>query len=392
MSLAAEASIRTAAVEARGPAVLQVLPALRSGGVERGTIDVAAALARAGWRPLVASAGGPMARELERHDARHFTLPLDAKFPLTLSRNVGRLAALIRAEGVDLVHARSRAPAWSALFAARRTRRAFVTTFHSPYGENAVKHWWNAVMAKGDRVIAISEWLAEHVRRHFRVPEERLVTVPRGVDVHLFDPDRANAERMAALARAWRLPDDAFVVLLPGRLTRWKGQAVLIEALARLGRKDVVAVLVGDPQGRAAYQRELEHMVEAKGLAGRVRIVGHCRDMPAAYMLADVAVSASTEPEGFGRVAAEAQAMGRPVIATDHGGSRETVLDGRTGWLVPPGDASALAGAIEAALSMGPQMRAAVAAAARTHILERFTVELMCARTLDVYRQALDGR
>jgi glycosyltransferase involved in cell wall biosynthesis len=248
------------------------------------------------------------------------------------------------------------------------------------------------VMARGDRVIAISDWLAEHVRRHFRVPDDRLVTIPRGVDLALFDPERANAERMAQLARAWRLPDDAYVVMLPGRLTRWKGQAVLVEALARLGRRDVVAVLVGDAHGREAYARELAGLAEARGLGGALRMVGHCRDMPAAYMLADVAVSASIEPEGFGRVAAEAQAMGRPVIATDHGGSRETVLDGRTGWLVPPGDADALAAAIEAALAMTGAERAAVAAAARAHIAERFSVELMCARTLRVYEEVLAGR
>ena len=392
MNLPAEASTAIAAAEAQGPTVLQVLPAMRSGGVERGAVEIAGGLARAGWRPLVASAGGPMARELERFGARHFALPLEGKFPLTLTRNARRLAALIEAEGVDLVHARSRAPAWSALFAARRKKKPFVTTFHSPYGENAVKHWWNAVMAKGDRVIAISDWLAEHVRRHFRVGDDRLVIIPRGVDLTLFDPERARAERMAQLARSWRLPDDAFVVMLPGRLTRWKGQTVLIEALARLGRKDVVAVLVGDAQGRDAYARELAQLAEARGLAGSLRMVGHCRDMPSAYMLADVAVSASIEPEGFGRVAAEAQAMGRPVIATDHGGSRETVLAGRTGWLTPPGDADALAGAIEAALAMTEAERAAVAAAARAHIVERYSVELMCARTLAVYEEALAGR
>lgn len=372
--------------------MLQVLPAMVAGGVERGTVEIAGGLARAGWRPLVASAGGPLARELERYGARHFAMPLETKFPLTMRRNARRLAALIEAEGVDLVHARSRAPAWSTLFAARRTKRPFVTTFHSPYGENAIKHWWNAVMAKGDQVIAISEWLADHVRRHFRVPEERLTTIPRGVDLAQFDPERIGAQRMAQLARAWRLPDDGLVVLLPGRLTRWKGQAVLIEALARLGRRDVVGVLVGSAQGREDYVAELAALAEQRGLAGSIRIVGDCRDMPAAYMLADVAVSASTEPEGFGRVAAEAQAMGRPVIATDHGGARETVLAGRTGWLIPPGDVDALASALEAGLAMNAAERAAVAADARDHIQRNFSVELMCARTLAVYERALAGR
>jgi len=372
--------------------VLQVLPALEAGGVERGTLEVARGLIGAGWRAMVASAGGPMTPELERSGARHVALPLKGKRLGTILRNGRRLAELVAREDVDLLHARSRAPAWSALRAARRTGRPFVTTFHSPYGENWLKHWYNAVMAKGDRVIAISEFLAGHVRRHFRFAEERLVTIPRGVDIRVFDPARVSPERLAMLARAWRLPDGQPVVLLPGRLTRWKGQAVLIEAMARLADKEAVAVLVGAEQGRSRYRRELEAMVERLDLMGRVRIVEHCRDMTAAYGLADVVVSASTDPEGFGRVAAEAQAMGKPVVATDHGGAREVVLHDRTGLLVPPGDAAALAAALDDALTLDAATRADIAETARAHIVENYTVDLMVARTLAVYRQVLDGR
>ena len=196
---------------------------------------------------------------------------------------------------------------------------------------------------------------------------------------------------MIQLSQQWRLPDGLPVVLLPGRLTRWKGQTVLIEALARLQRDDFVALLVGDEQGRHGYRDELMELIQKRGLGAVVRLVGECRDMPAAYMLADVVVSASTDPEAFGRVAAEAQAMGRPVIATDHGGARETVLPGETGWLVPPGDAGALAGALAEALALEAPTRAAVAEVARAHILANFTVERMCEATLGVYAEILQS-
>jgi len=386
----AEPSTRGQAADSRPPVVLQVLPALVTGGVERSAVDVAAAVARAGWRALVASSGGPMVRELERAGARHFILPLDAKNPITLRRNVTRLAELVRAEGVDIVHARSRAPAWSARAAARRAGAHFVTTFHGTYGHRGLfKRRYNAIMLQGERVIANSAFIAEHIGEVYGAQGEKLITIPRGVDVQRFDPSRVSAERMIKLSTQWQLPDGASVILLPGRLTRWKGQAVLIEALARLKRDDYVALLVGDDQGRHAYRDELLELVRKLGLAGRVRLVGECRDMPVAYMLADVVVSASTDPEAFGRVAAEAQAMGRPVIATDHGGARETVLAGETGWLVPPGDAGALAGALAQALDLDADIRAAVAEAARAHIVDNFTVERMCNATLDLYAELL---
>lgn len=372
-----------------GPAVLQVLPSLGSGGVERGTLEVARGLSEAGWRPLVASAGGAQAHALDRWHAPHLTLPLASKAPWTVWRNAGRLAGLIERHGIDLVHARSRAPAWSALWAARRTHRPFVTTFHSPYGENRFKHRYNAVMAKGDAVIAISAWLGEHVRRHFPEAAGRLTVIPRGVDLAQFDPAAVRGDRIAQLAAAWRLEDGRPVVLLPGRLTRWKGQGVLVEAMARLRGSDAVAVLVGADQGRTAYARELAGLIEARGLGRHVRIVPECRDMPAAYLLADVVVSASTDPEGFGRVSAEALAMGRPVVASDHGGSREIVRHGENGLLVPPGDAAALAAAMDQVLALDAGQRAALAETARAHVAANFTVDLMVARTLQVYATLL---
>ena len=371
--------------------MLQVLPALEPGGVARGAIDVATALAKAGGASIVASAGGPFVRDLERMDVRHVALPLDSKSPLVMRRNVGALMAVVRDNDIGIVHARSRAPAWSAVFAARRTGAHFVTTFHGAYsGATGPKRLYNSVMARGRRVVAISDFIARHVSDVYRVEPERLVTVPRGIDTRTFDPANVDAERVVRLAGAWRLPDGVPVVMLPGRLTRWKGHAVLIAALARLERRDVCCVLVGSDQGRARYRGELERLTDSFGLGGTVRIVDHCRDMPAAYMLADAVVSASTSPEAFGRVTAEAQAMGRPVVATGHGASRETVVPGETGWLVPPGDPEALARALDRVLRVDPDARRVLAARARRHVTENLTVELMCERTLAVYGSLTD--
>jgi glycosyltransferase involved in cell wall biosynthesis len=381
---------RPAPGEYRVPAVLQVLPALVTGGVERGTADVSAAVVQAGWRSVVVSSGGPMVHEIERAGAVHVTLPLDSKNPFVVRRNIARIADVITLHRIDLVHARSRAPAWSAMAAAQRTGRPFVTTFHGVYNAaNPFKRWYNSVMARGVRVIAISEFVRQHVIQRYGVDPARVPVIHRGVDFVAFDPARVSQPRMIQLAREWRLPDGVPVIILPGRLTRWKGQMVLIDALAQLGRRDVCCLLVGADQGRAAYRAEIEQHVRARGLEGVVRMVDHCRDMPAAYMLADVVVSASTDPEAFGRVVAEAQAMGRPVIAPNHGAAPEIVRDGETGWLVPPSDPAALAAALDKALRLTANGRAALAEAAIAHVRERFTRERMCAATLDVYREVL---
>ncbi len=380
----------TPAAKGRPPAVLQVLPRLVTGGVERGTVEVAAALVAAGWKAVVASAGGPMVHEVERAGAIHVELPLASKNPLVMYRNAGRLAETVRRHGIDLVHARSRAPAWSAHAAAHRTDRHFVTTFHNAYGGGSwLKHRYNAIMAQGDRVIAISHYVADHARNTYGVPADKLRIVPRGVDIGRFDPERLSDERVIALARQWRIIDGAPLILLPGRLSRWKGHAVLLEAVARLKRPDVQCLIVGGGPDR--YRTELVALATRLGLSGTCRIIDDCRDMAAAMRLADVVVSASTVPEGFGRVIVEAQAMGRPVIATDHGGARETIIPRETGWLVPPGDASALAAALADVLALGPGERLALGARARAHMCANFTTTQMTDRTLAVYEELIFG-
>src|SRR6266702_38057 len=224
-------SIVDLATEGRPPAVLQVIPSLVSGGAERGTIDLAGALAASGWTAYVASSGGPMENQLARVGARHLKLPLASKNPLVMRRNVAALTEIIRRHKIDIVHARSRAPAWSAWSAARAARRRFVTTFHNAYDTDLpLKHWYNSVMARGERVIAISHFVAEHAAAVYGIDADRLRTIPRGVDLRTFDPGRVGGERVAALAAQWRVPDGFSVVMLPGRLTRWKGGLDFIEA------------------------------------------------------------------------------------------------------------------------------------------------------------------
>lgn len=370
---------------------MQVLPNLNGGGVERGTIEMAAALKDAGWNSLVVSAGGKMVYELERLGVPHITLPVASKNPLVMFQNIGRLKKVIEEYNVDIVHARSRAPAWSALAATRKAKRRFLTTFHAAYTRGSfLKNTYNSVMTRGDKVIAISDFIAKHIVQNYGVQEDKVVVIPRGVDCKKFNPAAVSAERIIKMASDWQLPDGVSIVMLPGRLTRLKGHELLIRSLARLKDRNVLALFVGAGEGREAYRSELNSLVRDLELEGKVQIKDYCSDMPAALMLADVIVSASTVPEGFGRISVEAQAMGRPVIATAHGGSLETVVNGETGWLVPVGDEEAMAKALESVLGMSSDERERVAAKTRQHVTETFTIDSMCSATLSVYGQLMD--
>jgi glycosyltransferase involved in cell wall biosynthesis len=374
----------------RYPTVLQVLPALETGGVERGTLEIAQAIHQAGGRAMVASAGGRLVPNLLRLGADHVTLPLASRDPFRIWRNAGLLEEVIRRERVDIVHARSRAPAWAAWLAAKRARVPFVTTYHGTYSEGFPgKRWYNSVMARGALVIAISGFIAELIQQRHGVPPARIRMIPRGVDVSQFEPAKVNGDRVPRLARAWRVEDGQPIILLPGRLTRWKGQTVLIQALARLRNTDAVVVLAGSDQGRQAYAEELAALARRLRVEHRVRIVGNVDDMPAAMKLSDIVVNASTQPEAFGRVVIEGQAMARPVIATDHGGAVETVAHGVTGWRVRPGDPDELAGMLDQVLAQPLAARLEMGEQARAMVHARFTTAAMQAATLDVYREVL---
>ena len=375
------------------PTVLQVLPYLAGGGgVERGTLDISRALAAAGWDSVIVSAGKADEAAATAAGARHRALPVARRNPVLAPGAVRRLAALIAEEGVDLVHARSRWPAWLACHAAKRTGRPFMTTFHGAYSTGwPGKRRYNAIMARGARVIAISEFIARHVAETYAVGPDRIRTVPRGVDMALFDPARVDPARIAALREAWRVPDGRPVVMLPGRVTALKGHLWLLDALARV-EESVCCLFVGGFDARTGHRARIEQRIDALGSAHAIELTGGCRDMPAAYMLADLVVAPSLRPEGFGRVAAEAQAMGRRVIASAHGGACETVRDGETGWLVPPGDADALAAALREALGAGTAERERMARAGQAHVRRHFTLDGMCRATLDVYRELLPAR
>ena len=373
--------------------LLQVLPALDNGGVERGTVDLARFLARNGHRAIVASGGGRLVPELEAAGAIHLTMALASKNPLRIHRNAARLAQVIGEHRVELVHARSRAPAWSAMLAAKRTGRPFVTTFHAVYGghDRRLKRRYNQVMAKGDRVIAISDFVADHVQQVYGVAPPVLRTIYRGVDVAAFDPKRVGPERVAALADRFCVPAGLKVAVLPGRITKIKGHALAMDAVAKLERADFQVLFVGPETPGSLYASELRAKIKSRGLQERVRFVGGCDDMPAAILLADVVLVPSVGPEAFGRASVEAQAMGKPVIVTDVGGLGETLLPASTGWLVPTDDPAELAFALDLALNMPAEAKERLKGRARSWIMDQFTAERMCQQTLAVYAELVPG-
>jgi glycosyltransferase involved in cell wall biosynthesis len=378
--------------------LLQVIPELETGGAEQTAIDVAHAVVETGGQALVAARGGRMVARLEADGGRLAQMPLQSKNPLTMLGNAARLSDLIRREKVSLVHARSRAPAFSALWAAHGARVPFVATYHGVYNaKSLIKRWYNAVMTRGDVVIANSEFTRQHVIAEHQLDPDKVVAIPRGVDLTRFEPGLVSGARVEALRASWGVAtgERRTKILLAGRLTRWKGQRLMIDVLARLkaeGDDNYLLLLAGDDQGREGYRTELETAIAAAGLWGSVRMLGHVDDMPAAYLVADLVVVPSLEPEAFGRTAVEPQIMGRAVMAADHGATRETVLDGQTGWLVQPRDVAAWAAAVQAARKAGPGRRAAMGATGRLRAVKLYSVDAMCEATLEVYARVLEAR
>ena len=309
------------------PTILQIVPRLDAGGAELSVVEIAGAIARAGGRALVLAEPGRLAADVVAAGGEVVPFPAATKSPLRLLLNARRIALIAAREGVDLIHARSRAPAWSALIAARRIGVPFVTTYHGAYSESSrLKRLYNSVMARGDMVIANSRFTADLIGSRYATPRERIAVIHRGVDTAAFDPAAIAPERTAALRASWGVAPRQRVILHAARLTRWKGQGVLIDAVARLevrGRlRDAVVILAGDAQGREGYVDALRGQIARLGLEQRVRLVGHVSDIAAAYLAACVTVVASTEPEAFGRTAIEAAAVACPVIATDLGAPR----------------------------------------------------------------------
>jgi len=377
--------------------VLQIIPTLDAGGAERTTVDVTRALVRQGNRALVVSEGGRLAKDIEAAGGVLFNLPVASKSPIQIISNIFQLKKIIQEHNVSIVHARSRAPAWSAFLASRQCGVPFVTTYHGTYsGRTYLKRLYNSIMVRGERVIANSKFIAGHIRDTYGLSPDKIITIPRGLDVEVFDPNRVSPQEIADLRAQWEVPDpNTAIILLPGRLTSWKGQGVLIEAAHRLREKgytDFVCILMGDAQGRTGYERSLRHLITSHDLEQVVKIVPHTRNMPAAYELADVVISSSTRPEAFGRIAIEAQAMKRPVIVTDHGGAQETVLNEKTGWRVLPGDADAMARAIVRTLQLDIHEREAICERARQRVLRHYSVDVMCQNTLNLYSSLVGSK
>ncbi|MEC9369306.1 MAG: glycosyltransferase family 4 protein [Pseudomonadota bacterium] len=385
----------------RSTTILQIIPRIDAGGAEQATLEITSAIARAGGLSLVVTGGGRLAPQIEAAGGEIVAMPAASKDPRQMWRNARALVDIIRTRGVEIVHARSRAPAWSALAAARLTGTPFVTTFHGAYSDRGpFKRLYNSIMARGDRVIANSHFTAALIHSRYPRSADRIRVIHRGVDLSAFQPDRIAPPRLAALRKKWGVAKDARLVLHAARLTGWKGQRTVIDAAAVLSGisavRDAVVILAGDPQGRSGYVEELEGRIAMAGLKDRVRLVGHCDDMPAAYKLAHVAVVASTEPEAFGRASAEAQAMGCPVIVSDQGASPETIRpagqvpeEEMTGWVVPVGDVPALAGALCDALCLSNRLRERMGRAARAYVTSRFTDDAMKQATLAVYDELL---
>ena len=380
-----------------GSTILQVIPELAAGGAERTVIEIAAALTAAGANALVASAGGRM--EVQLADAGGELIRMNklrSKNPLDLRSNARELATVLRERNVNIIHARSRAPAWSCMWAAKQENVPFVTTYHGIYSSGGrLKTTYNSVMARGDLVIANSDFTADHVRKQHPTHAKNIITIPRGVDISAFSPEAVTSERVERVRRNWTLdaasPDT--LVVLPARLTSWKGHREAVGAANMLQRRELPPwhmVFVGDAQGRERYQFQLQELIRTYGLEKRISIVGHSDDMPAALTLADIVIAPSIRAEAFGRVAAEAGAMSRVVIGSDLGGQREVIVSGETGVLIPPGHVGALADAIADLLTMDASDRDRMAAAARERVRQSYTTESLQRATLAAYEQLLE--
>ena len=331
-----------------------------------------------------------MVRHLDRIGAIHYELDVHSKNPFRWPKLRRKLKAILVSEKVDLVHVRSRAPAWIALPAAADLGIATVSTVHGRFiARSAFKHHYNGKMLRTDHIIAISNYVKELIINQYFGIEDRLSVVHRGVDIDLFSPRKVSQRRIINFVDNLAIPEDMPVIMMPSRSSLWKGHHILLDALAKLVDLSFVCLFVGASDGKAGFIKNISDYAKARGLEGRFRLTPVVDDMPAALMVADVVVMPSVTPEPFGRVALEAQAMGRPIVAFAHGGAVESIEHEKTGWLATPGDAESLAESLRVALSLRPRARKAYAHNARAHIEAHFSTDRMCQKTLNIYRRML---
>ena len=376
------------------PVVLQVLPAMGQGGVERGTLQVAEYLKEKGIENFVAADKGYLSRRLKNAKVKQFVLPLSTKNYFKLRSNAKVLEKIIRDNNINIVHARSRAPAWSAYWAAKKTGAHFVTTFHGTYGLGplGIKKIYNKVMTLGERVIAISSHIKNHILKNYKDTNEKNIRlIHRCVDIDDFNPKAITSERMIKFIEKYNLPNDRKIILATGRLTHWKGQHLLLEALGKIKEMNFHLILLGDAQGRNKYVEHLKSLIEKHNLAGKVTFIGHTDDVPALMMLCSVITSTALEPEAFGRMTIEGQIMGKITVASNIGGSLENLKDGKTGRLFKSGDVESLVKALKWALSLSEKEKQEIAKNAEVFVKENFTKQIMCDKTLKVYEELLEG-
>jgi glycosyltransferase involved in cell wall biosynthesis len=368
---------------------MQVLPALISGGVERGTIDISQALIQNGHKAIVVSSGGPLVKQLKLMGAIHIQLSVESKNPLTLRHNTKKLKKLILAHKVDIVHALSRAPAWSCYWATKKTKTPFITSFHGAYTHKSIlKRLYNSVMLKSQTTIAVSNFIAQHISEVYPSSVNNIVVIHRGIDTKLFDPSKDLTNRTDILRSQWGIPTDKTIIMLPGRFTRLKGHTILIEAIAQLDTSNIICLFVGESHVNISYQQELKAIISQHNLENVIYLVGGCDDMTAAYRLSNIVVSASVKPEAFGRITCEAQAMNCLVVATNHGGTKETLSPYQQPFLCEPNNSKSMKKALLNALKTNKQEQNMIFNESRKHIEANFTLDKMCRDTLAVYQSA----
>ncbi len=376
--------------------ILQILPSLESGGVERGTIDIAKALKKEGFLPIVVSSGGILTYDLKEANILHITMNVKTKNPLTIFFNIGKLQDIINEYKVNIVHVRSRAPMWSAYFACKKTSASLVSTVHGTYSLNflgwqkfALKKYYNAIMLKADSIIVVSNYIKNYLIENYgNFFADKINIIQRGVDLNYFNKEKVSKNRVIDLIKNWNLPEDKKIILMPARFTSWKGHEFLIDALTKV-KNDFFCVMLGSDHGHKKFRKKVEQKIIKENLAGRIRLVGPCRDMPSAYNLSHFVVAPSLRPEAFGRIAIEAQASSKIIVATKIGGALETIIDGKTGFLVDPFDHNELATVIDKILEMPKDEADKIGANGRINTEENFSNNLMCQKTIEIYKKII---
>ena len=378
--------------------VLQVIPKLGYGGAETGCFDIAHYLPENNCGSYIVTSGGDLLKFINKEKVKIIKLPVQSKNPIIIFINFFVLVGIILFNNISIVHARSRAPAWSCLFAAKITGRKFVTTFHGTYNfNNKLKKFYNSVMVRSDLIIAGSNFIFSHIKENYSKylnTKKKLLVIFRGINVDYFDPTTKLDSDEKKLLKKWQIEKDKKIILLPGRLTGWKGQEVFIEAInlvnIELGYEAFYAVILGSDQGRDIYKKKLIRLTEQYRMINQIKFIDHCKDMALAYKVSDIVVSASTEPEAFGRVAVEAQSMEKPIIASNIGGSNETVIDEKTGFLFESNNAKSLSQKILKALSLDETSLKSIGIEGRKNIIQKFNVEKMCFSTYSEYKKILN--